>query len=112
MAFAHGHTTSGHLGRTRTPLRFKYYFIWPGMCEDVRNYCDACALCQRRHRPIPKKQAPLVTEVMSRHFETIALDITEMPNSAKESKYAFIAMDCFSKYVCIYPMPDKKRRQS
>ena len=108
MAFAHGHTTSGHLGRTRTTLRLKCHFIWPGMYKDVRNYCDACVLCQRRHCPIPKKQAPLVTEVMSRPFERIALDITEMPNSAKGNKYALVAMDYFSKYVRVYPMPDQK----
>ena len=108
MAFAHGHYTSGHMGRTRTSLRLKSHFIWPGMYRDVKNYCEECILCQRRRRPNPKKRAPMVTEVMSRPFERIAIDITEMPHSLKGNKCALVIMDYFTKFVRIYPMPDQK----
>ena len=108
LRLAHDHMTSGHMGQRRTSLRVRQRFIWPGMYKDVRDFCDACGLCQRRHRPTPAKRAPMVTEVTSRPFERIAADITEMPTSIKGNKHALVIMDYFSKYVRIYPIVDQK----
>ena len=107
IRMAHDHPTSGHMGRRRTSFRVRQRFIWPGMYADVRAFCEGCTLCQRRHRPSPAKRAPMVTEMTSKPFQRIALDITEMPMSAKGNKYALVIMDYFSKYVRIYPMADQ-----
>ena len=88
MKLAHDHPTSGHLRRSRTTDRVRQHFLWPGMYADIRHYCSSCELCQRRHRPAPKRRAPLVTEVSSRPFHRIAIDITEMPVSANGNRYA------------------------
>ena len=108
LSMAHEHPTSGHMGRHRTSGRVTTRFIWPGLSTDVRVFCERCTLCQRRHRPAPAKRAPMVTEVSSRPFERIAMDITEMPTSIRGNKYALVIMDYFSKYVRIYPMKDQK----
>ena len=108
LKLAHEHETCGHLGRQRTIHRLKSRFFWPGMCKDAKDFCNECVLCQRRHRPSPKKRAPMITEATSRPFKRIAIDITEMPTSASGNKCALVVMDYFSKYVKIYPMPDQK----
>lgn len=108
IRLAHDDKSSGHMGRRRTIARVKARFVWPGMNEDVRSYCASCTQCQRRCRPAPSRRAPLVTEVTSRPFERVAMDITEMPLSSKGNKYALVIMDYFSKYVRIYPMPNQK----
>ena len=74
------------------------------MYADIRRYCSSCELCQRRHRPAPKRRAPLVTEVTSKPFRRIAIDITEMPVSARGNRYAIVIMDYFSKFVRVYPV--------
>ena len=48
------------------------------------------------------------TEVVSRPYERVAMDITEMPLSARGNKYALVVMDHFSKMFIfhVYPMAD------
>ena len=108
LILAHEHPTGGHMGQQRTKLKIKQRFLWPGMGRDINSYCEGCIVCQRRHRPAPSKRAPMVSEVSSRPFERIAMDVTEMPLSSKNNRYALVIMDYFSKYVRIYPMQDQK----
>lgn len=103
LNLAHDHPTSGHLGRSRTTERVRQHFLWPGMYADIRRYCGSCNLCQRRHRPAPRRRAPMVTQMTSRPFQRIAVDITEMPVSANGNRYAIVIMDYFSKFVRVYP---------
>ena len=108
IRLAHDERSSGHMGRRRTIARVRARFVWPGMDEDIRSFCASCTMCQRRYRPAPRKRAPMVTEVSSRPFERIAMDITEMPLSGRGNKYILVIMDYFSKFVRIAPMPNQK----
>ena len=56
-------------------------------------------------------EAKLKTEVTSRPYERIAIDITEMPLSARGNKYALVLMDYFSKYVHVFPMANQDDRK-
>lgn len=108
LSMGHEHPSCGHMGQKRTTLRLRQRFTWPGMRRDVQRFCENCVVCQRRHRPSPAPCAPMVTEIPSRPFERIAVDITEMPLSSKGNRYALVIMDYFSKFVRIYPMTDQK----
>ena len=108
LKWAHEHPSSGHMGTQKTVNRLLDRFSWPGMCHQAKTFCRSCITCQRRSKPTPRRRAPMVSEVMSRPFERIALDITEMPLSSHGNKYALVVMDYFSKYVRIYPMRDQK----
>lgn len=108
IRLAHDDPSSGHMGRRRTIARVKARFVWPGMNEDIRSFCASCTPCQRRYRPAPKRRAPMVTEVTSRPFQRIAMDITEMPVSRRGNRYVLVIMDYFSKFVRIFPMPNQK----
>ena len=44
----------------------------------------------------------MVTEVTSRALHRIAVDITEMPVSARGNSYAVVSMGYFSKFVRVY----------
>ena len=88
-------------------IRYSKGFFWPNADRDIREYCGSCVECQHRSRPTPRMQAGLKTEVQSRHYERLSIDITEMPLSAKGNKYALVVMDYFSKYAHLYPMPDQ-----
>ena len=104
----HDHATAGHMGFRRTLDRVMERFYWPGAYREIRDYCRSCELCQRRNRPSPSARAPLQTETVSRPFERVAMDITEMPCSSRGNRYALVIMDYFSKLVKVYPMPDQK----
>ena len=79
MKKLHDDPLSGHLGYERTKDKVVARFYWPNVDQDIRHYCEACVPCQRRRRPTPHLQASLETEVQSRPYERVAVDITEMP---------------------------------
>ena len=107
LKMLHDDPLSGHLGHARTRDKVLDRFYWPSAEKDIREYCDSCVECQRRRLPTPHMQATLRTEVQSRPYERIAIDITEMPLSSKGNKYALVVMDYFSKYVHVFPMPNQ-----
>ena len=59
----------------------------------------------------PHLQAHLETEVQSRPYGRVGIDITEMTVSARGNKYALVVMDYFSKYVHVFPMPNQTTEQ-
>lgn len=107
LELTHDEPTAGHLGESRTAKKILDRFYWPAVTKDVREYCTSCPACQRRSRPNPHMEAGLRTEVASRPFERLAIDITEMPLSSRGNKYALVLMDYFSKFVYAFPMPDQ-----
>ena len=106
LTMLHNDRTAGHLGVARTK-RVLERFYWPTVEKDVREHCETFIQCQRRSHPTPLRQTGFRTEICSRPFERVALDITEMPMSSKGNKYALVVMDYFTKYVQVYPMPDQ-----
>ena len=107
MKMLHDDPLSGHLGLARTRDKALERFYWPSVDRDIRSYCETCVQCQKRSRPAPHMEAKLRTEVSSRPYERIAIDITEMPLSARGNKYALVLMDYFSKYVHVFPMANQ-----
>ncbi|XP_070191645.1 uncharacterized protein [Littorina saxatilis] len=47
LKFAHDTPMAGHLGTKKTRERLWADFYWPGLCEDVRRYCQSCDRCQK-----------------------------------------------------------------
>ena len=52
-------------------------------------------------------EASLRPEVVGRPLERVALDITEMPMSARGNRYVLVVMDYFTKYVWTYALPNQ-----
>ena len=47
-ALAHESDRGGHLGAKKTKDKVLLDFYWPGIGEDVNQYCRSCVKCQRR----------------------------------------------------------------
>ena len=47
-ALAHESDRGGHLGAKKTKDKVLLDFFWPGIGEDVKQYCRSCVKCQRR----------------------------------------------------------------
>jgi hypothetical protein len=46
LASCHDEITSGHFGYDKTLERVKQIVWWPKMADDIKLYCDTCAVCQ------------------------------------------------------------------
>ena len=50
--------TSGHSGAKRTQERIWQQFAWPGMSQDIRQYCRSCPVCRETPPSRPPRRPP------------------------------------------------------
>jgi len=64
-----------HLGVTKTKDRILQRYYWPGVFQDVANYCRSCELRQRStpRRPMRAEMIPL--PLVTHPFEWMAMDL-------------------------------------
>ena len=108
LELLHGNGYSGHVGFDKTLQKAQQCCYWPFMQRDIREYCATCRPCHYRSQPNPRNKAPLQSIKVSRPFELVCADITELPITPKGNRYVLVLMDHFSKYVNLYAMPDQK----
>ena len=90
----HAGVISGHLGEQKMLHQLKERFYWPGMSEDVKNWCKTCATCATRKSPAPKARAPLQTIQAGYPMQVIAVDITgPFPESDAGNSYVLVVGD-------------------
>ncbi|KAK6491574.1 hypothetical protein HHUSO_G3672 [Huso huso] len=78
------------------------------MRSDVQRYCEGCWSCEARRNPVPPRRAPLQSIKAIRPFQFVCIDITELPVTARGSRYILVVQDHFTKYVNLYTMADQK----
>ncbi|KAK7091113.1 hypothetical protein V1264_008842 [Littorina saxatilis] len=102
LKFAHDTPMAGHLGTKKTRERLWADFYWPGLCEDVRRYCQSCDRCQKvtpkgRVAKVPLGQMPLPNAP----FEKVAVDLVGPIKPAADSGARFILV--MVDYATRYP---------
>ena len=104
---AHEDRTGGHLGVTKTVASLRQRFLWPCMRRDVQVYVAACNTCAMHKGTTTTSRAPLKPHVVGNPMERVTIDIVgPFPESPRGNKYALVAVDCFTKYLEIFPMPN------
>ncbi|CAG6016244.1 unnamed protein product [Menidia menidia] len=63
LRYYHDHPTAGHLGVSKTLMRLRHRFFWPGMAGDVKRYVTSCSVCQLT-KPSQQKQAGLMVPIV------------------------------------------------
>ena len=98
----HDSLFAGHLGISRTVLRFLQTRVyWPGLRQDVRTYVASCTVCIARKSPCPRR-APMGHVVVGRRWERVAIDLLDWSiTSAKGNRYdiVLVMVDCFSRWT-------------
>lgn len=92
---------SSHLGITKSKLRAKSLFYWPGMLNEVENMVMGCTICEK-FRASNQKQTLICHELPNRPFEKIGLDIATC-----RGKDFLVVMDYFSKWLDIISLRNK-----
>ncbi|XP_065426955.1 uncharacterized protein LOC135976185 [Chrysemys picta bellii] len=98
---AHDSPFAGHLGVQRTYDRLRRNFYWPGIQNDVRDYCRTCAVCQERKKPGGPQKAPLrPLPIIQEAFQRVAIDIVgPMPRPTRRgNKYILVVVDFATRY--------------
>ena len=104
----------GHHGVARTYEKVKVYLAsqqkgepWTHMREHIRVFIKRCPCCQKMSRlKIPIHTNPFTTATYY-PMERIAVDsIGPLPPDEDGNKHIIVLIDCFSRYVCLYPVKD------
>ncbi|MEW8548774.1 MAG: integrase zinc binding domain-containing protein, partial [Candidatus Thiodiazotropha sp.] len=91
MKRAHESVLAGHLAIKRTIHKVLAEFFWPGVCSDIKRFCQSCDICQRT---IPKGEiikAPL--DEMPRvdiQVRREAMDVVRPLKSCTPNNYKYI----------------------
>ena len=93
----------------KTPHKVKERFYWPGMHQDIKNWCKTCATCATRKSTPRKNRAPLETIEVGYPMQVVAVDILgPLPKSVAGNSYVLVAADYFTKWVEAYAIPNQE----
>ena len=105
----HQGVVSGHLGEQKMLHQIKERFYWPGMAEDVHNWCQTCASCATNKSPSTKARAPLQTITTGHPMQVVAVDITgPFPESEAGNRYILVVGDYFTRWMECFAIPDQE----
>ena len=108
MALVHDSAPSSHPAKEKTYQRAQLKYYWPRMRKDIYAYVENCQICARTkgHTSAP---APMLTyPTPNKPWERVHIDTLELPLSENGYKYLFVAIDYFSRYAILHPIPNKK----
>ena len=102
MEVTHDSLFGRHMRVRKTENGILTYFFWPGLHEDVANFCQSCDVCQKT---VPKGSLPRAPSgdmpLIDQHFKKIAIDLVGpiVPASDKRHRNILTLVD----YVTRYP---------
>ncbi|XP_075770608.1 uncharacterized protein LOC142823438 [Pelodiscus sinensis] len=105
LELAHDHTWAGHLGTEKTQHRVLQRFYWPGVYQDIKNYCASCPQCQKTS-PTRVPPAPLIPlPIVGTPFERIALDLVgPLEKSSRGYIYILVIIDYATRFPEAVPL--------
>ena len=106
LSLIHDLPHAGHPGRDKSIAMARTKYFWPHMSRDITNHvsqCVDCALNKGNTKTAPIQEYP--TPI--RPFETVAIDLLQLPRSKQGSVYVLVCVDHFSRYTVLIPLPNK-----
>lgn len=106
LSLIHDLPHAGHPGRDKSIEMARTKYFWPNMSRDITNHVAQCVDCalnkgNTKTAPIQEYLTP------ARPFETVALDLLQLPRSSQGSIYVLVCVDHFSRYTVLIPLPNK-----
>jgi hypothetical protein len=106
LSLGHDILLAGHLGNKKTRVRIMKHFFWPGIFNDIAEYCRSCPECQMGTAKGRVHRAHLVSmPPIDDPFQRIALDFAGLlPLSENKNRFMLVCVDYAAKYPDAIPM--------
>lgn len=104
---------AGHLGREKTLARIQQRFFWPGITQEVAEFCSSCPECQVTVGIRVSDRAPLCPlPVIDEPFSRIAMDIVgPLLPSSSGNRFILVICDYATRYPEAFPLRSIKAKQ-
>ena len=87
------HDKMQHMGARRVTILIKQRFTWPGVGQDIIQFCRSCSICQKCSKPKARKALMVERPVLSEPFEVLAVDLVgPMPKGRGGYRYLLTAI--------------------
>lgn len=108
LKLLHDSPTSSHPGQEKSYHQAQLRYYWPTMRQDIYLHVENCLTCSQikghSRSPAPMLEYPFPQKPWHR----VHIDTLELPLSENGYKYLFVAIDYFSRYCILQPIPNKK----
>jgi IS30 family transposase len=95
----HNTPSSGHQGRDATIRKTSEVYFWPNMREDIRQFVQACQVCQKRDRKKGETELQPIKK-FPKPFYQVGMDVMgPLPITKSGKRYIVMAVDHFTKWV-------------
>ena len=101
------HDDHGHQGIERTTLMIKQRCFWPGMNNDIVNYCKSCHRCNVSKLQSKSFLTKLTPITATRPLEIVAMDYTLLEVSTDNKENVLVITDVFTKFTVAVPTKDQ-----
>lgn len=110
LSLGHDIPLAGHLGNKKTRDRIMQHFFWPGIFNEVAEYCRSCPDCQMGTAKGRVPRAPLISiPPIDEPFQRIALDfVGPLPMTDSKNRYILVCVDYATKYPEAIPLKDQE----
>lgn len=113
LRLAHETPLAGHLGKNKTANKILQHFYWPGVWNDVSNFCKTCHTCQVVGKPnqvIPK--APLhPIPAFGEPFSRVLIDcVGPLPKTRAGNQYLLTIMCTSTRFPEAVPLRNIKAK--
>ena len=103
----HNSPLSGHLGYRKSLSRLSCGYYWYHMKESVYEWVKKCDTCSSNVRPRKTAKAPLGNQPVGAVGDRLCVDLLgPLPLTPRGNRHLMVAVDWFSKWVELYPIPD------
>ena len=109
VIFTHLHEQryAAHLGRDRTISAVKRRFYWPGMNDDIAQWCKECQLCSRCKPGPGKGKSALEQFKVFRPMSVVGIDILGPLNQSYSNNQFILVVGCyFTKWKEAFAIPN------
>uniref|UniRef100_A0A3B5PZG8 Gypsy retrotransposon integrase-like protein 1 n=1 Tax=Xiphophorus maculatus TaxID=8083 RepID=A0A3B5PZG8_XIPMA len=102
------HQEHGHQGVDRTLAFLRSRCYWPGMSQEVADWCKICERCQVAKDSQPPARGFLGHLLASKPNEILAMDFTLLEPTPSGLENVLVMTDVFSKYTLAVPTRDQR----
>ncbi len=98
----------GHPGRDKSLVMARKRYYWPTMRLHIMNHVVQCLSCAQTKGTTYMYSAPILEyPTPAGPFETVAIDLLQLPRSHQGSAYVLVCVNYFRLFVVLAPLPNK-----
>jgi len=99
MQEAHAGSFAGHFAAKGMYDSLSRLYRWEGMYSDINKYCHRCLACAAYKGTGHRHKAPLQLIPVGEPFDRVGVDILEMPQTSRGTRYIIVFMQYLMKWM-------------